>query len=301
MAQPTSPSMTSDQHARLAEVVRQRSGCRLAGDRESAERALNPRLQQLGLEDYAQYLQFLTTGPCAQEEFQELFSRVRTPSAPFFHNAAQLSVFEKSVLPAMIKARGDVKRLRIWVPGCGTGEDAYTIAMIIHRALDGIAPEWRIQVLGTDFCQKSVEHAENAVFNAASLRKTDPRAKQYLKLTSVGWTVEPAIRAMVNFEMHNPTDRLAAKRYGVWDAIVCRGLLDTMEAAARQRALHMFADQLSPEGWLMVGANTPLNDADNCFGAADCGNGCYRPQAPVHASASVRRIGPDEQPRLRIA
>lgn len=224
------------------------------------EARLSRRLTALTLDSFDQYVQYLTIAPGREEELQEMLGRVTVSQTSFFRDPAQLAFISGELLPALIESRRCDRTLRIWSAACSTGEEVYTLAIMVHRALGERLPDWRVDVLGTDFSAKALSAAEEARFTDDAVRSVEPTVRdRYFTRDGPYWLPDPLVRSMVCFDRHNLKDRLGAKRYGVWDAIVCRNALIYFDDAMRACVAGMFAEQLRPDGWLMVGASESLD------------------------------------------
>jgi chemotaxis protein methyltransferase CheR len=247
--------MSDPQFQRLRDVIYERSGIHFPlAKKYVLESRLGRRLVELEMEDYDQYIGFLTMGPFQQDEFQEMFDRITINETSFFRNEPQLDVFEKQVLPQLLEARKSTKRLRLWSAACSSGEEPYTLAMQLHRTLGIRLSDWRIEILGTDISDKVLSMAQEGRYTDYSMRTTPPAVKQrYFRQDGAYWVVNETIRSMVNFELHNLKDRLAARRHGIWDVIFCRNVMIYFDDAMKAQVLGMFHDQLADDGSLFIG------------------------------------------------
>ena len=254
------PVMTSAQFAKLAKIIYDRSGIHFPENKKYVlESRLSRRLQELEMEGFDHYISFLTMGPYQQEEFQEMFNKITINETSFFRNEPQLDVFEKQILPELLEARKGVKRLRIWSAACSTGEEPYTLAMMVHRTLGLRLMDWRIEILGTDISEQALEVALSGKYTDYALRSTPALMKQrYFKQEGAFWVLDPTIKSMVNVEVMNLKDRLAARRHGQWDVIFCRNVLIYFDQPMKEQVIHMFWDQLRPDGTLFIGHSETL-------------------------------------------
>ncbi|MFW5652701.1 MAG: CheR family methyltransferase, partial [Planctomycetota bacterium] len=128
--------MSPTQFDKLRKIIYERSGIHFQDSKKYVlESRLGHRLQELDMETFDQYCTFLTIGPYRDDEFQEMFNRITINETSFFRNEPQLDVFESQVLPELLKARQGIKRLRLWSAACSSGEEPYTLAILVHRTL----------------------------------------------------------------------------------------------------------------------------------------------------------------------
>ncbi len=271
--------MTDAQLKELAEIIYERSGIHFHPEKKYVlESRLGRRLAELEMEDYDQYIQFLTIGPYRDDEFQEMFNRITINETSFFRNEPQLQVFENQILPQLIESRNSLKRLRIWSAACSSGEEPYTLAMMVHRTLGVRLPDWHIEILGTDISQKALDVAQSGVYTSYAIRSTPQNILgQYFTQEGDAYELKEDVRSMVNFERHNLKDRLAAKRHGLWDVIFCRNVLIYFDDEMKQSVAQMFEDQLTDDGWLFIGHSESLRGLSTAFEGASIPQGfCYQ-------------------------
>ncbi|MEO1007349.1 MAG: protein-glutamate O-methyltransferase CheR [Planctomycetota bacterium] len=264
---------------RLAQIAFDRSGVRVRADhRKMLESGLWPRLEELGLDDFDQYVSLLSMGPYQHQEFQEMLDRITPHDASFFRGESQLAVVEQVVLAELLEARQTTRRLRIWSAACASGADAYALAMMVHRSLGASLWDWHVEILGTDISERRLEIALEGCYSEEALRGTPEAAKQrYFERHGKGWRVHDDIRSLVSFKPHTLKDALAARRHGVWDAIICRDGLVDLDPDTRGKVLDLFRRQLADDGTLVLGPSDGIGPADGPFVArAEPGGFCYR-------------------------
>jgi chemotaxis protein methyltransferase CheR len=272
--------MTDRQFTQLAKIIYDRSGIHFPETKKYiVESRLSHRLVELELEDFDQYIVFLTMGPYQTDEFQEMFNRITINETSFFRNEPQLSVFEKEILPQLLEARAGSKRLRLWSAACSSGEEPFTLAIIVHRTLGVRLKDWNVEILGTDISERMLKVADDGRYSNYAMRSTPDLVKhRYFKEANGVWSIDPQIRSMVNFELHNLKDRLAAKRHGTWDVIFCRNVMIYFDTDMKRRVVEMFADQLAPDGTLFIGHSENIRDVNARFESLPHTQGfCYRP------------------------
>lgn len=275
---PTRLEMNQSQFNALSKIIYDRSGIHFPDAKKYIlESRLSHRLGELELENFDQYIALLSMGPYQQDEFQEMFNRITINETSFFRNDAQLDVFEKRVLPELLEARARTKRLRIWSAACSTGDEPFTLAILIHRTLGVRLADWKIEILGTDISERALNVAAEGKYTSYSIRTT-PKLVLDRYFTSDGrnYQLKPEIRQMVNFEKHNLKDRLAAKRHGTWDVIFCRNVLIYFDDAMKKQVVQMFSEQLADDGTLFIGHSERIKDISDRFEQVPIPQGfCY--------------------------
>lgn len=272
-------SMSPQQFEKLGKIIYERSGIHFPENKKYVlESRLGKRLQELEIEDYDQYISFLTMGPYQKAEFQEMFNKITINETSFFRNQPQLDVFEKHALADMLDKRAKEKRFRFWSAACSSGEEPYTAAIQVHRSLGVRLPDWRVEILGTDISELVLATAAEGRYTDYALRSTDAVSKsRYFKKDGAFWNLDPTIRSMVNFQQHNLKDRLAAKRFGQWDVIFCRNVLIYFDSEMKQQVVNTFAEQLRPDGYLFIGHSETLRGLDTPFEQVPIPQGfCYQ-------------------------
>ncbi len=252
--------LRQEQFDALRAIIYAHVGVHFPDSRKSIlESRLSRRVSELGLESFDQYVQYLTIAPQREQEVQEMLSRVTVGHTSFFRDPAQLDFLRTTALPALIESKRRDRSLRIWSAACSTGEEAYTLAVIVHQALGERLPDWRVEILGTDVSAKSLAAAQEGRYTDDSVRAIDPAVRErYFRQDGPYWRPDALVQSLVSFDNHNLKDRLGAKRYGTWDAIVCRNAMIYFDDAMKARVAAMFADQLNPGGWIALGAADAL-------------------------------------------
>ena len=261
--------LTDKEFADLRKIIYDRSGIHFQDSKKYVlESRLGKRLEELGLDSYAEYVQFLSIGPYQTDEFQEMFNRITINETSFFRNEPQLDVFENIALAKLIEARKATKRLRIWSAACSTGEEPFTMAIQVQRTLGVRLADWHIEILGTDISEKCLLAAQKGVFPQFSFRSVNPLiVKRYFKEEKGLFTLDPTIRQMVSFEKQNLKDTLAAKRRGLWDVIFCRNVMIYFDDEMKSRVVKGFHDALAPDGFLFIGHSETLRNLNVAFTA----------------------------------
>ncbi len=232
------------------------------------ERRLGPRLEALGLGSYREYYHYLRYDPGGADEMEELVERITTHETYFFREQYQLEAFTEEILDDLHTRLADRRRLGIWSAGCSTGEEPYTIAMLLME--DGRFNGWNVRVFGSDISRKVLAKARTAVYGTASFRTTEESLRRkYFNEMEGRFGLRDEVRNLCSFGQLN---LLATERYrvlGPCDVIFCRNVLMYLGHEARHRVVEAFYDQLSPGGWLLLGHSESLLNVTTRFDIAN--------------------------------
>ena len=205
----------------------------------------------------------------------------------FFRDPALWQWLREEGLPRLLRQREDGWRLRAWVAGCSTGEEAYTLAITFREVLDAL-PERRrctLQVFATDLSAGAIERARRGVYPASAREDLSPaRQARFFVPHGPGLRIHPEIREMVVFATHDlnrdpPFTRL--------DLISCRNLLIYLTAPLQRRLMPLFHYSLRPGGLLLLGSSEAIGRFDDLFETVDARLRLYRRRPMAPASAAV--------------
>ncbi|MAX24401.1 MAG: chemotaxis protein [Phycisphaeraceae bacterium] len=260
----TTQTMSDQQYASLRKIIYDRSGIWFADSKKYLlESRLGDRLNELEIEDYDQYIVFLTMGPYREDEFQVMFSKITINETSFFRNQPQLDVFEKNVLPGVIEARRDRKMLRIWSAACSSGQEPYTLAMMVRRTLGIRAMDWSVEIVGTDISDRVLKIAKTALYPKSAIGNMSfDILSKYFDHEGDEYKIKPDIRDMVHFDKVNLKDRLATGRHGKFDVIFCRNVMIYFDDDMRKQCLDIFSKQLADDGTLFIGHSETIINRD---------------------------------------
>ncbi|MEM7626304.1 MAG: protein-glutamate O-methyltransferase CheR [Planctomycetota bacterium] len=260
-------TMSQPQFETLRKIVYDRAGIHFQDSKKYVlESRLARRLEELEFDDFDQYLLFLTAGPYQLEEFQEMFNRITINETSFFRNEPQLNVFEARFLPELLESRKSTKTLRIWSAACSSGEEPYTLAMILHRSLGIRLADWKIEILGTDISEKVLKIAQAGRYPHYAIKSTDEMVlNRYFKEEGREYVLDDEIKSMVHFEKLNLKDVYAARRFGTFDVIFCRNVMIYFDDTMKKSCVQMFYKQLADDGKLMIGHSESLRSLEVPF------------------------------------
>ncbi len=284
------PRLRVDEFRLLRDLVNQCSGMYFEDASQFVfERRLRDRIRTLGLADFTEYYHYLRYGPGASGELEDAIEALVTNETYFFREEYQLKAFTRDVLPdvhARAVAQGR-RRLVIWSAGCSTGEEVYTIAIILLAS--GLFDGWDVRVFGNDISRRVLSFARRGVYPTHSFRAMPKSYDEYFVADPEGRRVHPRVRALCQFGHLNLLHRERASIVGRVDAIFCRNVLIYLDADSRKRVIETFYERLHPGGYLMLGHSESLLSVSTAFELAHLSSDMvYR--KPADPPATLKRI-----------
>ena len=227
------------------------------------------RMEANGIKTHAEYLKFLTTGIKGSEELKNLLVEVTTNETYFFRNPPQLKALENQLLPEIVTAKAKIgfRKLRVWSAGSSSGEEAYTLAMLLMEKRDSLLKDWIIEIVGTDINQEVIAQAKEGVYNAYSVRHApDNYRKKYFKQESTDrFVLSPDVKKYVNFSMVNLYDDNKMVFMKTFDLIFCANVLIYFDLASKSKVVQHYYNNLQPYGYFFVGQSESLHGVSEKF------------------------------------
>jgi chemotaxis protein methyltransferase CheR len=230
------------------------------------ERRLARRLIALNLTSFRDYYHYLKYNRKKDQELMDIMDILTTNETYFFREAFQLRAFTDEVIPELLheKSSSGNRTLRIWSAGCSTGEEPYTIAMLLH----GIAElrGWKIEIVGTDISQRVLQHARRAVYGKSAFRTTDEKyVRRFFVEQDDGLKVCDDIRNLVTISHLNLFDTNRMVMLGKMDLVFCRNVIIYFDLAAKKRVVESFFNTLYEGGYLLLGHSESLMNVTTQF------------------------------------
>jgi chemotaxis protein methyltransferase CheR len=230
------------------------------------QRRLTPRLDALALPDFTDYYRYLraATPETRRAELDEIVERVTTNETYFFRESYQLAAFREEILPALFSAKPRGKRLTVWSAGCSSGEEAYTIAILILEA--ALFHDWEVRVFGSDISRRVLSIGRKGLYGRASFRTTDPRImRRYFREVDGRHQIRDEVRQLVSFGQINLFDESMTALVGEVDVIFCRNVLIYFNNDSRRRVIDTLYRKLNRGGYLLLGHSESLINLTTAF------------------------------------
>jgi two-component system, chemotaxis family, CheB/CheR fusion protein len=226
-------------------------------------RRLNRRMAVHKIEDIADYFRYLQQDP---KENQALFKDLVICVTSFFRDQEAFKALEKNVIPNILaKNRGEA--IRIWVPGCGTGEEALSIAILLDEAMERNGRHHNVQIFATDIDADGIDKARAGEYpESVNVNLTTERLKKYFIQKENRYRIKQNIREMVVYAVQN---LISDPPFSHLDLISCRNLLIYLDNELQRQILPLFHFVLNPGGYLFLGTSETLGEAVNLFATVD--------------------------------
>lgn len=259
--------MSDDEFTLLRDLVYGYSGLYFSDDNKYLlQRRLSPRLAHHQFSSFNDYYYFLRFDGAREQELSDIMDLLTTNETYFFRESFQLKAFTDEIIPELMAAKSSQgeKCLRIWSAGCSTGEEPYTIAMLLCEK-----PElagWKIEIVGTDISQRVLHHARKGVYGTSSFRVTDPYFKgRYFHEQDGGMRINDKVRELVTFSRLNLADQHRFLFLGKMDIVFCRNVIIYFDMMAKKRVIEHFHTTLVPGGFLLLGHSESLMNISTAF------------------------------------
>jgi chemotaxis protein methyltransferase CheR len=249
------------------------------------EKRLSKRVQQLQLKNFKDYYYLLRYSPQRENELTEVVNTLTTNETYFFREDFQLKTFVREILPEIRaqKEQEGERRLRIWSAGCSSGEEPYTLAMLLLDipAFQG----WQIEIIGTDISQRVLNLARKGVYGTSSFRTTDD---DYLRRFFVEYEgkykIVDRVKNLVTISHLNLFDTTKVSLLGKMDVVFCRNVIIYFDANGKKRVIDTFYQRLRPDGFLLLGHSESLMNITNQFSLRHFTHDMVYQRPPVGAS-----------------
>jgi len=259
-------AMAQETFYRLRDMIYGKSGLEFPESKKYLlEGRLKQRLTDTHCRTYEEYFHYVRFDPNRDKELIELFNCVTTNETYFFRDSTQIDCFRQMILPHVIKGREKIRKLRIWSAGCSSGEEPFTLAMVMAEEFPSLAG-WDIEILGTDLSERVLELARRGVYGPYSVRNVPPAyLRKYFSSSEGLYTVRSVLRNMVKFSSVNLFDSLRLRSFRDCDAIFCRNVLIYFDQEAKRKIVTHFYDALLDSGLLVIGFSESLSGVNRLF------------------------------------
>ena len=250
----------------------------------TVQRRIERRMQIRHVRDLTNYLELLES---ERGEILTLKRDTLIPVTSFFRDAETFDLMEKSVIPTIIAEHQEQQPIRVWVAGCSTGEEAYTIAILFAEAFDRLKRWPQLKIFATDVEQTHIDIASAGVYSEAIANElSTERLDRFFKHSGNQFVVKNEIRQNIVFARHNILEDPPFTRMNL---VTCRNVLIYFDVSAQEKALLRFQYALLHNGYMLLGSSESLGNRQRDFSVTDSKNKIYRVLRPVSLPLDLNR------------
>ncbi|HEV2698126.1 MAG TPA: protein-glutamate O-methyltransferase CheR [Terriglobales bacterium] len=288
VAKPFSKAFVPAPLLEIRDVIYKTAGIFQADNKlQVLEARCNKRMQALGVGSLREYHECLTSRPMHRAELISLLNEITIGETCFFRNRPQLDGIRKIVLPRIMEAKSQIalRHIRIWSAGCSTGEEPYTLAIMLLEEAQKLLKGWTFEVIATDLNENSIAHAQAACYGDYSIRNTEPQILQkYFTPQEGKFVLKPEVKSAVSFKRVNLSDDSRMMFMKGMDLILCCNVLIYFDAVSKSRVIQHFYTNLFNHGYLFLG------HAESLFGISDEFQLVHLPSTTAYVKAEKRVV-----------
>ncbi len=244
----------------------------------TVQRRVERRMCLKQMEDLKDYLQYLKH---SSKEVQALFKDLLIGVTNFFRDPNAFEALQEKVVPRLFEGKSPGDSVRVWVPGCSTGEEAYSIAILLQEYLESIKQHFMVTIFATDIDSQAIEQARTGVYLANIAADVSPeRLTRYFTkdVENKAYKIKKVMRDKLIFAEHNVTQDPSFSRM---DLISCRNLLIFMDSELQQKVVNQFHYSLNEEGFLFLGSSETVGQREDVFSTFDLQHRIYQRKGSV--------------------
>jgi chemotaxis protein methyltransferase CheR len=228
------------------------------------ERRLSRRVRTHHFSTFREYYRYLLYHSNRDQELASIIDIITVNETYFFREQNQLKTLSEEILPEVLRTNKDRKKLRVWSAGCSTGEEPYTVAMLVIEKAR--FRDWDIEIFGSDINQRVLQVARSGVYRKNSFRTTDSYfLRKYFREENGLSRISDNVKQYVNFTHLNLLDPFKVKLVGAMDIIFCRNVLIYFDHPSRKKVIEMFYERLVDGGYLLLGHAESLINLSTAF------------------------------------
>lgn len=263
-------SMTDEQFRKFRDFIYTQSGIYfIEAKKYLLEGRINKRLSALELASFDAYFTYISNPVNRQKELPALFESITINETYFFRNEPQFAALENIIIPELLKEKmtQPIKKFRFWSAASSSGEEAYTLAMIILEHFKPRFPSVQFEVVGTDISPAVVAKAQTGVYQEYAVKNMPKRyLDKYFTLDAKGaHVISPEVRKMVRFSRMNLYDITAMRSMRSFDIIFCCNVLIYFDQQSKQQVIAHLYDALNKGGYLFIGYSESLHGISKAF------------------------------------
>ncbi len=262
------PEMTAEEFGMIRDFIHEKSGIFFAENKMYLlKNRLIKRMGELGIKSYRDYF-YHVKYDISLVEFKELMNQVTTNETSFFRNEPQLLSFSEEVLPLLIKAKtesGGVKSIKVWSAGCSTGEEPYTLAMMIMEKLGNLSG-WKVEIIANDISEQVLQRARKGEYSGITMRNVKPTVlNRFFDKVGDVYRVKSEIKSLVKFSHINLKEPRQMSMHSGFDSIFCRNVMIYFSDEVKRQIVRGYYNSLQPGGYFYIGHSETLHSISKAF------------------------------------
>jgi len=288
------PEMSQEEFLMIRDFVHEKSGMFFAENKMYlVKNRLIKRMADLDIRTYKDYF-YHVKYDTSLKEFNELMNSLTTNETSFFRNEPQLISFSSEVLPLVIaeKRKSNKKSIRVWSAGCSTGEEPYTLAILMLELLQ-MYPGFTVEVVANDISEQVLQKARKGQYSGLTLRnlKPDMQAKYFTKVGDI-YRVNSNVKSLVKFSHMNFNDPRKIAMNTNFDVVFCRNVMIYFSDEVKKQLVRGFFNSLVPGGYFYIGHSETLHGVSKAFKLVYFKNALvYQKEAIASPAQSAARVG----------
>lgn len=262
----SSTTISDEVFKQLRDFIYEKTGIYVPDNKKYfLENRLSRILKEKNFRSFEDYLYFLKYS-ANKHDIARLFDAVTTNETFFFREPQQFEVFSQNLIPQIVKENSQMGRkdIKIWSAACSTGEEPYTIAMILLEKPELIS--FKKEIYASDISESVLMSAKRGIYGAYSIRNVPPMyLAKYFKDSGGMYILSDVVKSMVKFMNINLIDEKEVKQLKGMDVVFCRNVLIYFDDKAKKKAVSLIYDVLRPKGYLFVGTSESLHNITKAF------------------------------------
>lgn len=259
-----SVKITPEEFNELRDLIYELSGIFLQDNRRFlVENRFSHRLTELKIDTYTDYIKYLKNGLKGKTEEMNMLELITTNETSFFRDNPQLTAFRNYTLKELIEegSKKGRREIKIWSAGCSSGEEPYTLSIILHETLKQDLKNWRVRITANDISSNVLAMAKKGVYTKYALRTTPKPiiSKYFTELEGDLFEVKPEVKKLVNFGKINLNDDRSVKLVPKSNIVFCRNVIIYFDKEMKKKVLSGFYNNLVDGGHLYVGHSESLH------------------------------------------
>lgn len=258
-------TMHAEDFLRLRDLIHQYCGILLTDNLQFiVERRLRTRLEAMGVATFSEYYRAVKYAKDPSRELVEIVDLITTNETYFFREEQQLECFVHELIPDLLRERDIRMPLRIWSAGCSSGEEPFSVAMLLAEM--AALPAVGVDIFGSDISRKVLRQARLGQYRELALRQTNAQRRQrFFTPEQNHWLLHDEIRRMVSFGQINLFDDSALSLMANVDVVLCRNVMIYFSKESRAKLLDSFYRKMRPGGYLLLGHSESLLNTSSPF------------------------------------